>query len=413
MLLRRFIFSAVLSIAALSVVSTTHAQGPGFFGKSDDDSDFTGLYDPFCDLDTCWFEPIYCDCPERPLNSGWFFGYRRMRVSVSRPRNEPNIDFYEPLPPENTRPLDQQIISVYNGDITSDLRGDWAWGNRFDFGWMSEQGTGIWFVARKLDSPDERVQFDNIDLNGLDSLRLDNQPWGDTFATLNGLRMYGFEANKVWRLEPTAKGAIIEPFISPRYMRIRDHADRADVFSDAFDKLSILPITAAGGTVIANKLYFNYRETQMTTDNDLFGGQLGIRSRWRRGRWQISSDIRGLAFWNHQVKERITSDEEQQQNWIATYGGAAGTVGTITAIAPAGGGEIPIDFRHTQVTTTNNTFAYGGELNLEVAFEVTQGFAITGGAEILAIGDGIGRGRYGVDHSLVMSGFSFGFTFNR
>ena len=91
--------------------------------------------------------------------------------------------------------------------------------------------------------------FDNTDLNGLDSLRLDNQPWGDTFATLNGLRMYGFEANKVWRLEPTARGAIIEPFVGPRYMRLRDHADRADVFSDAFDKLSSFPVSSIAGDV--------------------------------------------------------------------------------------------------------------------------------------------------------------------
>ena len=151
----------------------------------------------------------------------------------------------------------------------------------------------------------------------------------------------------------------------------------------------------------------------MTTDNDLFGGQLGIRSRWRRGRWQVSSDIRGMAFWNHQVKERITSDEEQQQNWLATYPGTPPGIGVGPTIAPAGNGVIPIDFRHTQETETNNTFAYGGELNLELAFEVTRGFAVTAGAEIIAIGDGIGRGFNGVDDSLVMSGFSFGFNFNR
>ena len=70
MLLRRYLFSAVLSIAVLGIVSMTHAQHPGFFGKSDDGSDFTGLYDPFCDLDTCWFEPIYCDDTERPSELG-------------------------------------------------------------------------------------------------------------------------------------------------------------------------------------------------------------------------------------------------------------------------------------------------------------------------------------------------------
>lgn len=409
MLLQRIIFSAVLSMSVLSAVSTTHAQHAGFFGKSDDNSDFTGLYDPFCDLDTCWFEPIYCDCPERPMNSGWFFGYRRMRMNVSRPRDEPNVDFYEPF--DVTRPTGQQLQSVYQGDVTSDLKGDWAWGNRFDFGWMSEDGSGLWFVARKLDSPDERVTFDNTDFNDQDSLRLDNQPWGPTFATLNGLRMYGFEANKVWRLAPTARGAVIEPFIGPRYMRLRDHADRTDVFTDAFDKLSSFPTEDFAPSFITTKLFFNYRESIVTTDNDLFGGQLGFRSKWRRGRWQVTSDVRGMMFWNHQVKERLVTEEIQQQDWVATFGGTG--VVPITSIAPAGNQIIPIDFRQRQITETNNTLAYGGELNLELAFEVTQGFALTAGAEVLAIGDGIGRGFNGVDDSLVMSGFSFGFTFNR
>ena len=387
-------------------MSTAYAQHAGFFGKSDDNSDFTGLYDPFCDLDTCWFEPISCDCPDRPLNSGWFFGYRRMRVNVSRPRNEQNVDFYDP--PILNAP---DVVSVYDGDVTSDLRGDWGWGNRFDFGWMSEQGTGLWFVVRKLDGPNERIEFDNVGLNGVDSQRLDNLPWGETFATLNKIRMYGFEANKVWRLEPTAKGTVIEPFIGPRYMRLRDIADRDDVFSNAFDIIANFP-PESFDAFITDTLFFNYRRSRVTTDNDLFGGQLGIRSRWSRGRWQITSDIRGLAFWNHQVKETIRSDEPQEQDWIATYG-TQGTLTPLANIGPGGNDVIAYEFRHTQTTETSNRFAYGGELNLELAFAVTQGFALTGGLEILAIGDGIGRGMTGVDDSLVMSGFSFGFTFNR
>lgn len=412
MLLQRFIFSAVLSISALSALSATHAQHAGFLGKSDDNSDFTGLYDPFCDLDTDWFEPIYCDCPdERPLNSGWFFSYQRMNLNVSRPRNETGVDFYEPLP-NVQRPESEQLQSIYSGTNTeSDLRGDWAWGNRFDFGWMSEEGSGLWIVARKLDSPDERIQYTNIDINGIEFDRLDGQPWGPTFATINGLRMYGVEVNKVWRLEPTARGAVIEPFVGPRYIRLRDHADRNDVFSDAYDKLSTFRTEDLAPTFETTKLFFNYRQTIMTTDNDLFGGQFGIRSKWRRGRWQVSSDVRGMMFWNHQVKERITTDERQQQDWIANFPGTG--IVPIATITPAGNGIVPVDYRQSVTTEANNTFAYGGELNLELAFEVTQGFAITAGAEVIAIGDGIGRGFRSVDDSLVMSGFSMGFNFNR
>jgi len=391
------------------------AQHIGFFGKSDDNSDFTGLYDPFCDLDTNWFEPIYCDCPERPLNSGWFFGYRRTNMNVSRPHNEVVSQFYDQEDGDVARPDDELMRSIYSGSISDDLGGDWSWGNRFDFGWMSEQGSGLWFVARKQDSPDRRVTFDNIDQSGLSALRLNDQPWGPTSATVNGLRMYGFEANKVWRLKPTAKGTVMEPFVGPRYVRLRDHADRTDIYSDFYRTVGTFP-TNGQQFPIVRRVNFAYSDTTMTTDNDLFGGQFGMRSKWRRGRWQVTSDIRGLMFWNHQSSERITRNERQTENWVATYNAITVngiTENNITGVAPVAGGVVIEEQRQIHTSDTRNTFAYGGELNFELAFEVTQGFALTAGAEIIAIGDGVGRGFQSVDDSLVMSGFSIGFTYNR
>ncbi len=407
MLLQRIIFTVVLSISALAVMPAAQAQHIGFFGKSDDNSDFTGLYDPFCDLDTCWFEPISCDCTERPMNSGWFFGYRRTNMNISRPRNEEVSQFYDPFDGDFARPDDELLRSIYSGNIDDDFRGDWSWGNRFDFGWMSEEGSGLWFVARKQDSPEQRLTFTNVDQNLLPALRLDNTPFGPTTALINGLEMYGFEANKVWRLAPTARGTVMEPFIGPRYIRLRDSSDRNDIFSDFFETVGTFPLT--GQTVpIVRRVNFAFRQTMITTDNDLFGGQFGMRSRWRRGRWQVSSDVRGLMFWNHQSRERIDQDERQAENFVANF-----DVNTNIAAVNSVNGVVILDSRQTHTTESHNTFAYGGELNLELAFEVTQGFAITAGAEVIAIGDGVGRGFESVDDSLVMSGFSLGFTYNR
>lgn len=404
MSLHRTLLTVIISICAFVLSPTTQAQPVGFFGKSDDNSDFTGLYDPFCDLDTAWFEPINCDCPdERPLNSGWFFNYSRMRLHVSRPRNEQATLFYVP---ERGPGLPAPVIpSVYTGNEGSDLDGDWSWGNRFDFGWMSEEGTGLWIVARKQDSPDIQFNYDNIDLNDDDALRLDGEPWGPTFATVNGLRMWGIEANKVWRLAPTPKGTVIEPFLGPRYVRLRDHADRDDVFSNLYTQLQFPDIGT--GTVIRT-VDFNYRQSMIHTDNDLFGGQLGMRSHWRRGRWHISSDIRGLLFWNHQVKEIQSVNESQNRDFVATYNAA----GQLTTVATLNATILQDASQNTTFTSSNN-IVYGGELNLDASFEITQGFAVTLGGEVIAFGDGVGRGVTGNDDSLVMAGFSFGFTVNR
>lgn len=409
MSLHRKLVTVILSLCACALSSTVHAQHAGFFGKNDDNSDFTGLYDPFCDLDTCWFEPIDCNCPdERPLNSGWFFGYSRMRLKVSRPRDTGAVFFT----PETPSGPGDPIASIYGGNDASELGGDWGWGNRFDFGWVSEEGSGLWLVARKLDSPNARDNFDNIDDNLDDGLRPDGEPWGPTFATVNGLRMWGFEGNKIWRLEPGPKGTVMEPFIGARYVRLRDHADRNDVFTDADDALRF-PLTQPPNVTLLDTANFNFRESIITTDNDLFGGQLGMRSRWRRGRWQITSDIRGLMFLNHQVKERIESNETQSQDFVATYGPATpdGT-GDLQTVAPVTGNILQL-FDQDRIYDVNNTFVYGGEVNLQAAFEVTQGFAITFGGEIIAFADGIGRGVAGIDDSLVLTGFSLGFNFNR
>ena len=43
-----------------------------------------------------------------------------MRVSVSRPRNEENVDVYNPLP--GPVPESEQLESVYQGDVTSDMK---------------------------------------------------------------------------------------------------------------------------------------------------------------------------------------------------------------------------------------------------------------------------------------------------
>ena len=404
MSLNRTFVTILLLLGACALSTPAQAQPqPGFFGKGDDNSDFTGLYDPFCDLDTCWFEPIHCDCPDdRSLNSGWFFGYSRMTLRVSRPRDQGRLSY---IPETESGPGDP-IFSIYEANDAGEYGGDWAWGNRFDFGWVSEEGSGLWFVVRKLDSPSETVTFDNIDLNNDSSLRPDTENFGPTFATLNSLEMYGFEGNKIWRLEPGPQGTVMEPFVGLRYVRLSDFADRTDVFTNANERLLFSPTGVPGSTeaVVTN---FNYREALITTDNDLFGGQFGMRSRWRRGRWQITSDIRGLMFWNHQVKETIASNETQSQTLFAVYDAA----GDITAINTPTAPLQLTDQDH--IYDDNNTFVYGGEVNLQAAFEVTQGLAITFGGEIIAFGDGVGRGPTGVDDSLVLTGFNLGFTVNR
>lgn len=411
MSLHRKLVIVIVSLCAITLCSNANAQQVGFFGRGDDNSDFSSLYDPFCDLDTGWFEPIHCDCPdERALNSGWFFGYQRTYLTVSRPRNQSTTIEWDPA--DVTGAAVNPISSIFNGATEpGDYSGDRAWGNRFDFGWMSEDGTGLWFVARKLDSPSTTVEFTNSDFNAVDTIRVNEDDAGPTFATLNGLQMWGFEGNRVWRLEPTSRGTTMEPFVGARYVRLRDIADRTDFFTDAPEVFGRLAISGAGANAVETfRLNSNYRQAEITTDNDLFGGQFGMRSRWRRGRWQINSDIRGLLFANHQSREDRINNEIQQEAVQATYDAN----GDLAAIADvAGGGTLTLVNNQENNFESHNTFVYGGEFHIDAAFELTQGFALTLGGEIIWFADGVGRGHSGVDDSLVLAGITAGFTLNR
>ena len=121
--------------------------------------------------------------------------------------------------------------------------------------------------------------------------------------------------------------------------------------------------------------------------------------------------MRGLAFWNHQVRKTRLDNEFQYQTFNGTFGDDGAGGGILTAITPVTG--VLQDFDQEQHVEQSNTFVYGGEFHLDVAFEVTQGFAINVGGQVIAFADGIGRGLEGTDDSLLLSGVSLGFTFNR
>jgi hypothetical protein len=108
------------------------------------------------------------------------------------------------------------------------------------------------------------------------------------------------------------------------------------------------------------------------------------------------------------VKETIASNEEQSENFTATYDATA----VLTGVAESGASLVQ---ESTQEHTfdSHDTFVYGGELNVDLAFELTQGFAVNVGGEIIYLADGIGRGPINQSESLLLTGLTFGFTLNR
>ena len=111
-------------------------------------------------------------------------------------------------------------------------------------------------------------------------------------------------------------------------------------------------------------------------------------------------------FWNHQVKEILANNEEQSVNNTATYDATG-----LTGIAQS---NLLQESTQTQTFDSQDSLVYGGEWNLDLSFDITQGFALNVGGEIIFFADGIGRGAdIENQESLLMTGLTFGFTVNR
>jgi hypothetical protein len=341
------------------------------------------LFPEFCpeDLNFRWFEPIYCDCgDERPLaRTGFFFGYERLKANVSRAKEADGSQF-----------------------------GDWTTGNIFDFGYMRDadhhgQASGWYMSVLKMNNPNLRSVNNNIDRNGTILVDLQGNDIGEEFEQLNAFNVYGFEINRVWRMEPTFHGAILEPFIGVRYNRIRDHFDRAD-----YELVSpVIPTVGPADGTLSFDEFDTYLVSENFTDNDLYGGQVGLRAFKQRGRWRIGTEVRGFAFHNFAERTIRARVEGNDRTVFALYD----ENGALTAIA---NGPLTGTLEVAETNDIKNRFSWGGELRLDLGFDITKKFSIELGGVFLAFADGIGRGDLENEgQSFISGGATLGFAINR
>ncbi len=326
------------------------------------------------DHNFAWFEPIYCDCSEEsPYHTGAFFSFQQLFVTGMRADEAPGrTDF---------------------GDSTN--------GSRYDFGYMYER-SGWSASILKINNPGVRLNDDNIDRNDFEVLDLSGNPIGEEFETLNGFNVYGAEVNHIWRMEPTHHGVLLEPFLGLRYIRFRDHFDTAtyDLFNAA------IPGFGPPNTVVAFSDEDYYIRDETTTDNDMFGGQFGMRVGRRHGRWLLNVDMRGFSFHNFVTRSYRTVTESNEQIILATYDAD----GILTAVADD---ELLTETASGETGQDVGRFVYGGEVRADLGFEITKMFEVHVGGELLVLGDGIARGFYDTDGPFIAGGVTLGFAINR
>lgn len=329
------------------------------------------------DPDYQWFAPV--DMQEldelsarKRANKGWFISYDRLHFGMDRPD------------------IGAQASKI-----------DMTWGNRWDFGFMSEKESGLLFSFTHVSGPNvyEDVRHTRTFLPAItDDLfpavrpRFPYDPsYGDGTIlerqSVNVATFSSFEANKTWRLEPYRYGGILEPLAGFRYMQLNDYAINDNYFGVNTD---LDPAFEFDG--------FTRQRTR--TDNRMVLGQLGYRYFSTAKRMTFAQETRIFAGQNFQTQGYET------RTFALTPANANGTPELIPTSAFGG--------------RDNAETVVGLDARMEAAMQLTRAFAVRAGVQVIYIGRGIWRGanpglgdQNAVNQDMISPAFTFGAAFNR
>jgi hypothetical protein len=354
-------------------------------------------FQPFIEADTFgpdlqFFAPAEIDTfGDGPAPKRGFYGtYDRLYINVSRPKDAPpdNLGFPQIGDPGTFQSL--------NGKFGSS-EGDWTWGNRYDFGYMTVDNHGWGVSIMNVDGPNSyytmpQHSIENTIGGGVATATTENRAIHGLQQSLNSGNMSSFELNKIWRAPAFHSGTIFEPMVGIRYTKFTDHF-RHDIFGRFDTQLLtgypdlLAPLETGPWEII--------RTRQAWYDNQMLGGQLGFRLYRQLGHWKLTADVKAFAFQNWQflrIYEEQTAYEFSivgvRRHWNET--------------------------REAPIYRDNQEFVWGGEIRVEAAYELTRDISVRCGFMFLDFGKGMGRGGSLVtsDQDVLMAGISMGFTYN-
>lgn len=350
-----------LWLGALMVLVATGSVAKAQILTEAENAPHTG---PFIEPDTFksdlqFFAPAEIDDYSGPpeANVGFYLKYQFMQVYLGRPksRTEPGIapadQFF--TTPVNS-PLNQVAVDQ-NGvmDLTS--------GNKWDLGWVSDDGIGWHWTITHVRSPNAKDE---------DPFRLINlKPWNQVRSTFNDQDYQSYEMNRsLWR-STLQYGGILEPFMGVCYKRLEDRTE--------FRSSSAVE-TGAGA--------IDYGWLQQTqVKNEILTGQIGFRHVRRSGHWGLTTEGRAFFGQNYQRYHAYMREE------FRTYGTGDGDVIGKELFTDPETLYDPFISRTNQ--RKNEEFLWGGELNLNADYQVTKYVSLSLGATMLLTNGAVGRAR--------------------
>lgn len=266
--------------------------------------------------------------------------------------------------------------------------------------------------------------------------------------SLNDITGSGFELNKTYRLKPLVNGLVIEPLVGLRYVDLEDraYADAQDVDfvpGDPIEPIYLFTesvtdgegfVDNAGGVLItspidgagpigANAIVEQEKGTftvqndlwQSSANNDLFGGQLGCRFHFARGRLSFDTTVKAMGFQNFISTDRMgrtTIQEVERTIVVQTTLGGTGDGTVPTSEASTFILDVPPDIEVDEASDSFTKFVLGGELRFEVGYHITDSLSLRGGFQVMNFSMGIARDRFSQDDDVTMLGATFGIAGN-
>ena len=343
-----------------------------------------------------------------PPNFGFFFTYSRMYINVQRPSQRPinRVGFEGDFGANLNIPLHQLGdlgLLGFTGNRETGYDGDFTWGNRYDFGYMTEDDHGWYASHTHIAGPAESLHVRQERINRIntgdtpdnpDPILVDRNPrYYDLYATLNSARFSNIELNKVWRRKEFHKGGVLEPFIGARFMTFKD-IYRQDGYGryaldpDDFPDLNAPNPLGPAEVLIVDRAHF---------ENNMVGGHLGFRHFYEKQHWTLATEVRVFACHNFQYLTRY------QDQIVTNYGAAAA--------------QTPVyELRNkARAFDRSDEFVWGGELRVDATYALTRDIGFRFGLSLMSMADGVGRGNDIRDNTedVFMAGTTFGFVINR
>ena len=360
----------VLSVATLGMYgSQVQAKGDAPFHPFAESMDVDPDYQWFATVDMQELEELSA---RKRANKGWFVSYDRLHFGMDRPD------------------IGAQASKI-----------DMTWGNRWDFGFMTEKDNGMLFSFTHVSGPNvyndvrhRRTLLPAITLDLFPAIR-PRFPYDPSYGdgtilerqSVNVATFSSFEANKTWRLEPYRYGGILEPLAGFRYMQLSDYAINDNYFGVNTDADPFFELDG-----------FTRQKTR--TDNRMVLGQLGYRYFSTVKRMTFAQETRFFAGQNFQTQGYET------RTFALTAANADGTPSLIPTSAFGG--------------RDNAETVVGLDARMEAAMQMTKAFTVRAGVQVIYIGRGVWRGanpglgdQNAVNQDMISPAFTFGAAFNR